>query len=39
MMIQDKGPNGEESCIRLYQQHNLKELVILQVGAGVTNCT
>ena len=32
MMVQDKGMNGEVNAIRVYEQHNMKDITVLLVS-------
>ena len=32
MMVQDKGMNGEVNAIRVYEQHNMKDVTVLLVS-------
>ena len=34
MMVQDKGMNGEMNAIRVYEQHNMKDVTVLLVSSG-----
>lgn len=33
MMVQDKGTNGKMNAIRVYEQHNVKDVTVLLVSS------
>ena len=34
MMVQDKGMNGETNAIRVFEQHNVKDVTVLLVSSA-----